>query len=49
MKYNIGDKVKLKNESIVTITDIPKTLDMTSIYLAGNIPIEEDDIIEKID
>ncbi len=48
MKYNIGDKVKLKNDSIVIITDIPKSLDMIPIYLAGNIPIKEDNIIKRI-
>ncbi len=49
MKYEIGDKVKLKNGSVVLITDIPESLDMTLIYESNGVPIREEDIIEKID
>lgn len=49
LMYEIGDKVELKNGSIVIITDILPTVDGTVIYATGNVPIPEENIERKID
>lgn len=51
MKYQVGDKVKLKNGSIITIREIAKSLDNMA-YVYGY-PIKcivaEDEILCKIE
>ena len=54
MKYEIGDKVELKNGSVVLITDILTSMDDVIIYGASKghseiIPIAEDKILRKIE
>ncbi len=54
MKYEIGDKVELKNGSIVMITDILSNMNNTIVYGASKghseiIPITEDRTIRKIE
>lgn len=51
MKYQIGDKVELKNGSIVIINKIVQTID-TIVYSYGNNPkviLPEDDIVCKVE
>lgn len=48
MKYNIGDKVELKNGSIVIITDIKKCLSGDYCYIARTVPIPEENIVCKV-
>ncbi len=48
MKYDIGDKVELKNGCIVEITEIHKNLS-DEIYISRNIPISEDKIVRKVE
>ena len=49
MKYEIGDKVKLKSGKIVTITNIGRTLSNPTVYFYGNpyVAIDEE-IVRKI-
>lgn len=47
MKYQIGDKVELKNGCIVTITDIQGSLSGEYCYISHTSPITEDKIVRK--
>ncbi len=49
MKYQIGDKVELRNGCIVVITDIRGSITGDYCYIANTSPIPEDRIIRKIE
>lgn len=49
MKYQIGDKVKLKNGCIAIITDIQSSIDGSYCDISYMSPITEDMIIGKIE
>lgn len=49
MKYEIGDKVELKNGCIVVITDIQGSITGDYCYISNTSPITEDMIIRKIE
>lgn len=49
MKYNIGDKVELKNGCIVVITDIQHGISGDYCYITGISPIPEESILKKIE
>lgn len=54
MKYEIGDKVELKNGCVVTITDILSNMDNIPVYGTSKghsevFPITEDKIVRKIE
>lgn len=46
--YKVGDKIELRNGSIVEISEITQTIDGANVYRAGNVPIPEDNIVRKI-
>lgn len=48
MKYNIGDKIELKNGSIVIITDIVKGVSGDYCYISHTVPISEENIVCKV-